>query len=132
MTTEQAAARRVIDRMRAERAAAGDWLPVPQQREARIVDAAQSEPLAQQTNVEAAIIRAIIKHRAETEAATGTATPAVVKADSEDTRAAQHQNTKEPAVRPSPYAGPPKPQMEVRAAHSEPDHREVIQLSPTT
>ncbi|OUM44626.1 MobF family relaxase [Arthrobacter sedimenti] len=98
MTTEQAAARRVIDRMRAERAAAGDSLPVPQQREARIVDAAQSEPLAQQTNVEAAITRAIAKHRAETEASTGTPTPAVVKADREDARAAQDQNTKDPAV----------------------------------
>ena len=97
MTTDQAAARRVIDRMRAERAAASDPLPVPQQREARIVEAAQAEP--QQTdNVSAAVARVIARHRAETEAAAGAAASAVTKADSEPTRTAQDENTKEPAV----------------------------------
>jgi conjugative relaxase-like TrwC/TraI family protein len=99
MTTEQGAARRVIDRMRAERAAASDPLPAPQQREARIVDAARVEPMVQQTDdVSAAVARAITRHRAETEAAAGTATPAVAKADGDPARTAHDQNTKEPDV----------------------------------
>ncbi len=72
MTTEQAAARRVIDRMRAERAAAGDPLPAPQQREARIVNAVQDEPVAQQgDDMSAAVARVLARHRAAAEGAAG-------------------------------------------------------------
>ncbi|WP_394252931.1 MobF family relaxase [Arthrobacter pityocampae] len=68
MTTEQAAARRVIDRLRAERAAASDPLPAPQQREARIVDAVQSDDRPKQSeSMAAAIARAVARHRAPTD-----------------------------------------------------------------
>ena len=74
MATEQAAARRVIDRLRAERAAAGDPLPAPQQREARIVDAVQAEPAPQQgDDISAAVARVLARHRAQAAAAAGTA-----------------------------------------------------------
>ncbi|MHA7146751.1 MobF family relaxase [Arthrobacter sp. TmT3-37] len=72
MTIEQAAARRVIDRMRAERAASGDPLPAPQQREARIVDAVQAEPVPQQSDdMSAAVARVLARHRAQAAAAAG-------------------------------------------------------------
>ncbi|WP_105030364.1 MobF family relaxase [Arthrobacter ruber] len=78
MTTEQAAARRVVDRMRAERAAASDPLPAPQQREARIVDAVQAEPRPQHTdNISAAVSQAIAKHRATNEGDEVELTPGV-------------------------------------------------------
>ncbi|MHA7220371.1 MobF family relaxase [Arthrobacter sp. MDT1-48-3] len=99
MTTEQAAARRVIDRMRAERAAASHPLPAPQQREARIVDAVQAEPSPQQgDDMSAAVARAIAKHRAQAAAAPGTVTPAAGNAEGATTGAAQDQNTKQPTV----------------------------------
>jgi conjugative relaxase-like TrwC/TraI family protein len=72
MTTEQAAARRVIDRMRAERAAASDPLPTPQQREARIVDAVKAEPALQQgDDMSAAVARVLARHRAQAAAISG-------------------------------------------------------------
>ncbi|MBG6226438.1 conjugative relaxase-like TrwC/TraI family protein [Arthrobacter sp. CAN_A2] len=99
MSTEQAAARRVIDRMRAERAASSDPLPAPQQREARIVDAAQSETAPQQTDgVSAAVARAIARHRAQAEAAAGTTTPDVAQVKGGPAHTAQDKNTKEPAL----------------------------------
>ncbi len=88
MATEQAAARRVIDKMRAERAAASDPLPAPQHREARIVEAAQVESQPQQTNdVSAAVGRAIARYRG----ATNTTMP-------EPTPSVHDVNTKEPVV----------------------------------
>ncbi|WP_104181956.1 MobF family relaxase [Arthrobacter sp. B0490] len=91
MTTEQAAARRVIDRLRAERAAASDPLPGPQQREAHIFEATQTEPRLQQAdNVSEAVARAIAKHRAANDT-TG----------SEQTTGVSDQNKKETVVRES-------------------------------
>lgn len=76
MTTEQAAARRVIDRMRAERATASDPLPAPQQREARIVEATQAEPAPKQGDgMSEAVARVLARHRAQAAAAAGTSTP---------------------------------------------------------
>ncbi|MEG9249937.1 MobF family relaxase [Arthrobacter sp. Soc17.1.1.1] len=87
MTANQAAARRAIERLQAERAAASDPLPAPQQREARIVGALQSTdfvPAAVQSAAtpevqpqrsateEAAIARAIARHRAVAEKSAGT------------------------------------------------------------
>ncbi|MUK03018.1 relaxase domain-containing protein [Vibrio cholerae] len=72
MAIEQAAARRVIDRMRAERAAASDPLPAPQQREARIVDAVQAEPAPPQgDDTSAAVARVLARHRAQAGAVSG-------------------------------------------------------------
>ncbi|MBG6185416.1 conjugative relaxase-like TrwC/TraI family protein [Arthrobacter sp. CAN_A214] len=99
MTTEQAAARRVIDRLRAERAAASDSLPAPQQREARIVEAVQAEPVPQQGDeMSAAVARVLARHRAQAAAAAGTPTPGAAKVDSDPARTERDQNTKEPAV----------------------------------
>ncbi|MHA7284501.1 MobF family relaxase [Arthrobacter sp. TMS2-4] len=87
MSANQAAARRAIERLQAERATASDPLPASQQREARIVDALQSTeaapaavqpvamPEAQPTRSaleEAAIARAIARHRAGAGNAAGT------------------------------------------------------------
>ncbi|MEG9250252.1 MobF family relaxase [Arthrobacter sp. Soc17.1.1.1] len=87
MSADQAAARRAIERLQAERAAASDPLPAPQQREARIVDALQSaeaapaavQPVAtpeaqpaRSATEEAAIARAIARHRAGAGNAAGT------------------------------------------------------------
>ncbi|MFJ6003948.1 MobF family relaxase [Arthrobacter sp. NPDC092385] len=72
MATEQAAARRVVDRMREERGAASDPLPAPQQREARIVNAVQAEPVPQQgEDMSTAVARVLARHRAQAAAAAG-------------------------------------------------------------
>ena len=90
LSSDQAAARRVMDRMRAERAAASDPLPAPQQREAAVVDAitsttaqataatpttqgvGQSPALADPSeSTAAAIARALAKHRDDAEKASG-------------------------------------------------------------
>ena len=106
MTNDRAAVRRVIDRLRAERAAAGDPLPTPQQREARIVEAAQSTAQQAPTSADQAkapdsmddvVARATAKHRAATEkargeaAANGSTTP-------DPAQGPQNQNTKESAM----------------------------------
>lgn len=106
LSSDQAAARRVIDRMRAERAAVSDPLPTPQQREARIAEAAQSTAHSVPTSADQAktpnstddiIARAIAKHRAATEktkgeaAASGSTTP-------DPAQGSQNQNTKESAM----------------------------------
>ncbi|RJT76972.1 conjugal transfer protein TraA [Arthrobacter cheniae] len=98
MTANQAAARRAIERLQAERAAASDPLPAPQQREARIVDAIQSTdsvPAAVQpagtpevqpqrsATEEAAIERAIARHRAVAEKSAGTSSSDTSGSDSE-------------------------------------------------
>ncbi|MBE0010141.1 MULTISPECIES: MobF family relaxase [unclassified Arthrobacter] len=99
MTTDQAAARRVIDRMRAERAAASDTLPAPQQREARIVDALQAESAPQQgDDMSAAVARVLTRHRAQAAAAADTAKPQTPKVDGNSARGPQDQNTKQPHV----------------------------------
>ncbi|MBG6226570.1 conjugative relaxase-like TrwC/TraI family protein [Arthrobacter sp. CAN_A2] len=99
MSTEQAAARRVIDRMRAERAAASDPLPAPQQREARIVDAGQAELVPPQgDDMSAAVARVLARHRAQAAAATGTATPVTPKVAGDSAPTVQNPNTKESAV----------------------------------
>ncbi|WP_049830334.1 MobF family relaxase [Arthrobacter sp. RIT-PI-e] len=87
MTANQTAARRAIERLQAERAAASDPLPAPQQREARIVDAIQSTDTSsavvqaagtpevqsqRSATEEAAIERAIARHRAVAEKVAGT------------------------------------------------------------
>jgi conjugative relaxase-like TrwC/TraI family protein len=88
MTTEQAAARRIIDRMRTERATASDPLPAPQQREAQIVDAVQKEPVQPQgDDMSAAVARALARHRA-----------ANTTTGSEPTPGVQDQNKKESTV----------------------------------
>ncbi|MBG6218649.1 conjugative relaxase-like TrwC/TraI family protein [Arthrobacter sp. CAN_A6] len=108
MTTEQAAARRVIDRMRAERAVSSDPLPVPQQREARIVDAVQAEPAPQQgDDMSAAVARVLAKHRAQAAAAAGTATPETPKVAGDSAPTAQSQNTKESVVNENKDAAQP-------------------------
>jgi conjugative relaxase-like TrwC/TraI family protein len=87
MTTEQAAARRVIDQMRAERAATSDPLPALQQREARIVNVVQAEPVPQGDDMSAVIARAVARHRAASESTASKPTPG-----------AQDNSKKEPVV----------------------------------
>ncbi|WP_104168924.1 MobF family relaxase [Arthrobacter sp. SX1312] len=86
MMTEQAAARRVVDRLRAERAAASDSLPAPQQREARIVDAVQAEPVPQQgDDLSTAVASVLARHRARA-AAAAVAAPSKPPTDANDQR----------------------------------------------
>lgn len=100
MTTEQAAARRVIDRMRAERATASDPLPAPQQREARIVEATQAEPAPQQGDgMSEAVARVLARHRAQAAAAAGTSTPDAPAVAGDPAPTAQDKTTKESAAR---------------------------------
>ena len=65
ITTAQASAEQVIDRLRGERAHSGDPLPKPQQREAAVVDAIQTTGGTSEGGTAAAIARAVAKHRAE-------------------------------------------------------------------
>ncbi|MHA7218894.1 hypothetical protein ACX80L_08360 [Arthrobacter sp. MDT1-48-3] len=94
MATEQAAARRVIDRMRSERATAGDPLPAPQQREARIVDAVQAEPAPQQgDDMSAAVARVLARHRAAAGDAAGELPSDVKNQSQKETTVNEHDST---------------------------------------
>ncbi|WP_168796565.1 MobF family relaxase [Arthrobacter echini] len=97
MTANQAAARRAIGRLQAERAAASDPLPTSQQREARIVDAVQKEPVQPQGDeMSAAVARAIARHRAAAEGAAG-GPSSVTKDQNQKETAASEKNS--PAAR---------------------------------
>jgi conjugative relaxase-like TrwC/TraI family protein len=109
MTANQAAARRAIERLQAERAAASDPLPAPQQREARIVDALQStesvQPVAtpqvqpqRSATEEAAIARAIARHREVADKAAGTRSAGASRPGAEVTEESPQQQKKEPTV----------------------------------
>ncbi|BBE24578.1 hypothetical protein MN0502_34610 (plasmid) [Arthrobacter sp. MN05-02] len=101
MATEQAAARRVIDRMRAERAAASDPLPAPQQREARIVDAVQAEPAPQQgDDMSAAVARVLARHRAQAAAAAGEPATDVKDQGQKETTVSEKNSTAAPRSNP--------------------------------
>ncbi|KNC20364.1 hypothetical protein AC792_01020, partial [Arthrobacter sp. RIT-PI-e] len=112
----QAAARRAIARLHAERAAASDRLPEPQQREAKIVEVTQttqsavSSPasaqpaqkpeveLTQEEGIQAAIARAIARHRAVAEKAAGATAGDTQGKESGSTPISQDQRQKDPVT----------------------------------
>jgi len=113
MMANQAAARRAIERLQAERAAASDPLPAPQQREVRIVDALQStetapaavQPVAtpevqptRSAMEEAAIARAIARHREVAEKAAKTTPSNASRSGTQATQESTKQQKKEPVV----------------------------------
>lgn len=67
LSSTAAPAQQVIDRLRKERASSGDQLPVPQQRDAAVVDAIQATTESPEGGTAAAIARAVAKHRAAQE-----------------------------------------------------------------